>query len=141
MADNAGISFALCKKLAQDGHTVFLGAGSASKGKSAVNDIFSLYPKAEIVFFTWDITSEESIEAAARTVKESIDPHKLYAVVYNAGGLNRGKSGANSYVTFTLLKLSEAEENNKFYDRTIDGEFNFTSILESLRLTMLQVMF
>lgn len=92
---NQGIGFALCKKLAQDGHKVFLGARSAEKGEAAVKDILSAVPGANVEFVPCDVSSDDSVKAAASMVKEMIDPLKLYAIVNNAGtGLGHGNTSA-----------------------------------------------
>ena len=68
---------------------MFLGARSAAKGEAAVKEIADACTdpsiKTNIEYVQIDVCSEESVKAAAETIKAKLEPKKLYAVVNNAG--------------------------------------------------------
>ena len=85
---NTGIGYALCKLLATEhGCSVLLGSRTKSKGEKAVADIKKLAPNASVELVEIDVSSDESVAAAAAAVKAK--GVKLYGLVNNAGvGLN-----------------------------------------------------
>lgn len=86
---NAGIGYALCKQLAIENNVhVYLGSRSAEKGEFAVKSIVEIAPKAEVTLVVIDVSSDESVKAAA----ESLAGEKpFHAIVNNAGtGLAHG---------------------------------------------------
>ena len=79
---NAGIGFALCRQLAAEHNcTVYMGARNAERGKLAIAKIKDAHPKADVKLTIMDVSSDESVSAAAKTLSDI----KLYAVVNNAG--------------------------------------------------------
>ena len=85
---NTGIGYALCKLLATEhGCSVLLGSRTKSKGEKAVADIKKLAPNASVELVEIDVSSDESVAAAAAAVKAK--GVTLYGLVNNAGvGLN-----------------------------------------------------
>ena len=85
---NTGIGYALCKLLATEhGCSVLLGSRTKSKGEKAVADIKKLAPNASVELVEIDVSSDESVSAAAAAVKAK--GVTLYGLVNNAGvGLN-----------------------------------------------------
>ena len=67
---NTGIGYALCKLLATEhGCSVLLGSRTRSKGEKAVADIKKLAPNASVELVEIDVSSDESVAAAAAAVK------------------------------------------------------------------------
>jgi NAD(P)-dependent dehydrogenase (short-subunit alcohol dehydrogenase family) len=67
---NTGIGYALCKLLATEhGCSVLLGSRTKSKGEKAVADIKKLAPNASVELVEIDVSSDESVAAAAAAVK------------------------------------------------------------------------
>jgi len=93
---NTGIGFALCKQLVtEQACHVFLGSRSIDKGQAAVKAILEAAPGAKCEMVQIDTSSDESVAAAAQTVKNLLGEEKLYAVVNNAGtGLGHGVDAA-----------------------------------------------
>ena len=81
---NTGIGFAMCRQLAADhGCYVYLGARSVAKGQKAVAAITSAHPGVKVELVQVDVSSDESVRAAAAKFKSIGLP--LYGVVNNAG--------------------------------------------------------
>ena len=81
---NTGIGYALCKLLATEhGCSVLLGSRTKSKGEKAVADIKKLAPNASVELVEIDVSSDESVAAAAAAVKAK--GVTLYGLVNNAG--------------------------------------------------------
>ena len=81
---NSGIGFALCRQLAADhGCHVYLGSRSVDKGQKAVAAIKSAHPGVKVEMIQIDVSSDESVKAAAAKIKATGMP--LYALVNNAG--------------------------------------------------------
>ena len=92
---NQGIGLALCKSLAKDhGCHVFLGARSAEKGQEAVQMVKEYAgDAAKVDLVVIDVTSEESVEKAAKTLKDQAVT--LNAIVNNAAtGISHGTDSA-----------------------------------------------
>jgi len=89
---NSCIGFALCGQLVRErGCKVFLGSRSKAKGEEAVRlivdgakdsglDVDNCIKNVQI-----DVSSDESVALAAKTVESKLGSSKLYAVVNNAG--------------------------------------------------------
>jgi len=91
---NTGIGLALCKQLCKDhGATVFLGSRSVEKGEAAVRDVKKhAGAGARVELLRIDVSSDDSVRAAAATLKARGDV-RLTAIVNNAGtGLSHGSS-------------------------------------------------
>jgi carbonyl reductase 1 len=86
---NAGIGFALCRQLVIDHEChVFLGSRSSARGAEAVSSIQSMIPdgcKGLVELLTLDVGSDESVLAAAETLKSKLGGDRLYGIVNNAG--------------------------------------------------------
>ena len=66
---NTGIGYALCKLLATEhGCSVLLGSRTRSKGEKAVAEIRALAPSASVELVEIDVSSDESVAAAAAVV-------------------------------------------------------------------------
>jgi NAD(P)-dependent dehydrogenase (short-subunit alcohol dehydrogenase family) len=91
---NTGIGFALCKQLAaEDGCYVYLGSRNVEKGEVAIQAILEAAPECagRLELVQVDTASDESVAAAAATVKASLGSQLLYGIVNNAGtGLAHG---------------------------------------------------
>lgn len=93
---NAGIGLALCQQLLVDhGHTVFMGSRDLARGEAALSSLSlpeDVAAKCTVVEL--DVSSDESVAAAAAIVKEALgDEVFLYGIVNNAGtGLGHGVS-------------------------------------------------
>ena len=91
---NSGIGFALCRQLAtEDGCHVYLGSRNEGRGSAAVADIVKGAPEAKVELVVCDVSSDESVAAAAADVKARLaaDGATLYGIVNNAGtGLAHG---------------------------------------------------
>jgi NAD(P)-dependent dehydrogenase (short-subunit alcohol dehydrogenase family) len=88
---NSGIGYALCKQLAIENNVhVFLGSRSEEKGEIAVKSIVESAPDAEVTLVVIDVSSDESVKAAALSLAEE---KPFHAIVNNAGaGLAHGVS-------------------------------------------------
>ena len=81
---NSGIGFALCRQLAADhGCHVYLGSRSVGKGQKAVAAIKSAHPGVKVELIQVDVSSDESVKAAATKIKAT--GTTLYGLVNNAG--------------------------------------------------------
>jgi len=89
---NSGIGLALCLQLATEhGCHVYLGSRSVERGTAAVDSIKKENPSALVELVQVDVSSDESVKAAAATVQAKLGGEKLYALVNNAGtGLAHG---------------------------------------------------
>lgn len=93
---NTGIGFALCKQLVTEHNChVLLGARSQEKGEAAVEKIKEIAndKSGNIELVLIDVSKDESVTNAAKSVAEKCKSEKLYAIVNNAGlGLAHGVS-------------------------------------------------
>mmetsp|Transcript_89829 Transcript_89829/g.262570 ORF Transcript_89829/g.262570 Transcript_89829/m.262570 type:complete len:280 (-) Transcript_89829:80-919(-) len=90
---NAGIGLALCKQLVtENGCRVFMGSRSPEKGAAAAASLgLSEEAAKRLTVVQIDVGSDESVQAAAATVKGLLGEGMLYGLVNNAGaGLNQG---------------------------------------------------
>jgi len=96
---NSGIGAALCKQLAtEDGCFVFLGSRSVERGEKALSEM-GAGVEAKVTVVQCDISSPESVAAAAATVKAKLEA-PLFALVNNAGvGLAHGVSADEQIAT------------------------------------------
>ena len=101
---NSGIGAALCKQLAtEDGCFVFLGSRSVERGEKALSEM-GAGVEAKVTVVQCDISSPESVAAAAATVKAKLEA-PLFALVNNAGvGLAHGVS-ADEQIATNLVRL------------------------------------
>lgn len=81
----SGIGLALCKQLCKDhGAHVYLGARSAERGEMAVEQVkLHSEGKGSVELLVLDVASDESVQAAARQLKDK--DVTLTAIVNNAG--------------------------------------------------------
>eukprot|EP00026_Physarum_polycephalum_P016049 Phypoly_transcript_16880.p1 GENE.Phypoly_transcript_16880~~Phypoly_transcript_16880.p1 ORF type:complete len:244 (+),score=46.63 Phypoly_transcript_16880:87-818(+) len=80
---NQGIGFEIVRQLAQQGHTVFLGARSVEKGKEAVAQLHK-DNLTTVRALTLDVTSQDSVNAA---VKDFSAHHAHLDVLVNNAGI------------------------------------------------------
>ncbi|KAL1979101.1 hypothetical protein VTN96DRAFT_6848 [Rasamsonia emersonii] len=103
---NAGIGKATVIGLASHGATVYMGARNESKALAAIQEIKKELPTADIRFLGMDLTTLESVVAAARDLrsKESV----LHGLVNNAGimGVPFSKTDDGYEVQFQTNYLS-----------------------------------
>src|SRR5262245_42203320 len=78
---NKGIGHEAARKLAADGHTVFVGARDAARGEAAVTALRAATKSTKIDFVQLDVTDEQSIGRARDRIKEL---GKLDVLVNNA---------------------------------------------------------
>lgn len=99
---NQGIGFALCKQLAtQDACRVFLGSRNKERGEAAVASILADAPDAAIELLQVDVSSDESVAAAAAALKERLGGALLHALVNNAG-VGLAQAGASVDMIFDV---------------------------------------
>lgn len=84
---NQGIGLALCQQLLRDhGCRVFMTSRSPERGSAALASLeLPEEVAARCTVVPMDVTSDESVQSAAATVKEALGSSPLYAVVNNAG--------------------------------------------------------
>ncbi|GAA4602497.1 SDR family oxidoreductase [Actinoallomurus liliacearum] len=78
---NKGIGFATARELAQDGHTVLLGARDPERGGAAATELAGKGLDAR--FVRLDVTDPDTIAAAARLISETYG--RLDILINNAG--------------------------------------------------------
>lgn len=78
---NKGLGYETARRLGELGWRVFLGARDEARGREATERLAAC--GANVTFVPLDVTSDESVAAAVRTVRESTD--KLDVLVNNAG--------------------------------------------------------
>jgi len=79
---NTGIGYEAARALAGRGARVLLGCRSEEKAKGAIDRIRAIHANADVAWIPLDLTDLESVEAAARIVRE--EP-RLDVLVNNAG--------------------------------------------------------
>eukprot|EP00939_MAST-03C_sp_MAST-3C-sp1_P000200 g200.t1 len=80
---NAGIGLALCRQLAVDkGCHVYMGTRSRERGEKGLKEITEKYPHALVDLVEIDVGKDESVHAAAKSLKSK--GVTLYALVNNA---------------------------------------------------------
>ena len=104
---NSGIGLALCTQLVEAGHRVFLGSRNEARGMAAIHSIG--HPNCSLVVI--DVTSQASVDAAARQVRETLGGQTLYAIVNNAGvGLMHADITPNDIIDVNLLGAKRVSE-------------------------------
>ena len=83
---NTGIGKSICRVLSQHGVKVYLAARTPTKALSAIDDIKSVVPKADIHFLQLDLLSFEAVKDAAASFKSR--EKRLDILVNNAGMIN-----------------------------------------------------
>ncbi|MCM3920551.1 SDR family oxidoreductase [Frankia sp. AiPs1] len=87
---NKGLGFETARRLTEAGHTVYVGARDADRGREAAQRLGAR-------FVQLDVTDEDSVEAAAKTVQA--EAGGLDVLVNNAGIVGAGKLGRLGEVT------------------------------------------
>ncbi|WP_261568867.1 SDR family NAD(P)-dependent oxidoreductase [Frankia gtarii] len=87
---NKGLGFETARRLTEAGHTVYVGARNADRGREAAGRLGAR-------FVQLDVTDEDSVEAAAKTVRA--EAGGLDVLVNNAGIVGAGKPGPLGEVT------------------------------------------
>lgn len=82
---NRGLGFATARRLAQDGHDVWIGARDEVKGQSACEAIRAAVPKAMVELVPIDLASLASIRTAAERAIERLEGAPLDVLFHNAG--------------------------------------------------------
>lgn len=92
---NQGIGLALAKQLVADhGCHVYLGSRSAEKGNKVLEEEFEAGDSVELLQI--DVSSDESVEAAASDLSARLGDEKLYAIVNNAGIISNEQNRASA---------------------------------------------
>ncbi|NEA38952.1 SDR family NAD(P)-dependent oxidoreductase [Streptomyces sp. SID11385] len=107
---NKGIGLAVARGLAGLGFTVAVGARDAARGAAAVESLRAEGARAFAVAL--DVTSEESVAAAARTIEETAG--RLDVLVNNAGIGGTTEDGAQDPTTLDLDVLRTVLDTNVF---------------------------
>ena len=82
---NKGLGFETARRLIEDGHSVYLGSRDAKRGRAAAEAVGGR-------FIELDVTSDESVDAAARDIRRR--DGRLDVLINNAGiGGGRSKPG------------------------------------------------
>lgn len=89
---NKGLGFETARRLAGAGHTVYIGARDAGRGSAAATRLGARFVRL-------DVTDEDSVKAAAETVRA--EAGRLDVLVNNAGIAGAGKLGRVGEVTGT----------------------------------------
>jgi len=101
---NSGIGFELVRLLAEQGHTVYLGARNERAGKEAVGQLHA-DGLGSVKFVCLDVTDAASIQAAKETIEKAED--KLDVLVNNAGISVRANQNPASISASTVRDTME----------------------------------
>ncbi|MFJ4700425.1 MULTISPECIES: SDR family oxidoreductase [unclassified Streptomyces] len=107
---NKGIGLAIARGLADLGFTVAVGARDEARGAAAAESLRAEGARAFAVVL--DVTSEESVAAAARTVAE--EAGRLDVLVNNAGISGSTEDGAQDPTTLDLDVVRTVLDTNVF---------------------------
>ncbi|MFJ8745160.1 SDR family NAD(P)-dependent oxidoreductase [Embleya sp. NPDC127516] len=104
---NKGLGFEAARRLGELGWTIFLGSRDEGRGRAAADKLTD--GGAKVVMVPLDVTSDESVTAAVRLVREHTD--RLDVLINNAGAPGRGIAPADATV----------EEIHSVYDTNVYG--------------------
>ncbi|WP_067563358.1 SDR family NAD(P)-dependent oxidoreductase [Nocardia acidivorans] len=110
---NKGLGWEAARRLGELGWTIFLGSRDAARGQRAVAKLIA--GGANTVLVPLDVTSEESVSAAVRLVREHTD--RLDVLINNAGAPGRGTAPAAVRI----------EEIHAVYDTNVYGPIRVTN--------------
>jgi NAD(P)-dependent dehydrogenase (short-subunit alcohol dehydrogenase family) len=109
---NKGLGFEAARRLGELGWTIFLGSRDESRGQAAADKLTA--GGANVVMVLLDVTSDESVTAAVRLVREHTD--RLDVLINNAGA--PGKIVAPADAT--------ADDIHSVYDTNVYGPIRVT---------------
>ncbi|MGW1990914.1 SDR family oxidoreductase [Embleya sp. NPDC001921] len=109
---NKGLGFEAARRLGELGWTIFLGSRDEGRGRAAAETLTD--GGAKVVMVPLDVTSDESVAAAVRLVREHTD--RLDVLINNAGASGRGITPADATV----------EEIHSVYDTNVYGPIRVT---------------
>ncbi|MGI5171014.1 SDR family NAD(P)-dependent oxidoreductase [Spirillospora sp. CA-253888] len=109
---NKGLGFEAARRLGERGWKVFLGSRDEGRGRAAAARLSD--GGADVVLVPLDVTSEESVAGAVRTVRGHID--RLDVLINNAGAPGRGVAPADA----------TADEIHSVYDTNVYGPVRVT---------------
>ncbi|WP_331772067.1 SDR family oxidoreductase (plasmid) [Embleya sp. NBC_00888] len=109
---NKGLGFEAARRLGELGWTIFLGSRDEGRGRAAAEKLTD--GGAKVVMVPLDVTSDESVAAAVRLVREHTD--RLDVLINNAGAPGRGIAPADA----------TAEEIHSVYDTNVYGPIRVT---------------
>ncbi|MGR6917669.1 SDR family NAD(P)-dependent oxidoreductase [[Actinomadura] parvosata] len=109
---NKGLGLEAGRRLGELGWTIFLGSRDEGRGREAADKLAA--GGARVVMVPLDVTSDESVAAAVRLVREHTD--RLDVLINNAGAPGRGIAPAQATV----------EEIHGVYDTNVYGPIRVT---------------
>ncbi|NJP88479.1 SDR family NAD(P)-dependent oxidoreductase [Nonomuraea sp. FMUSA5-5] len=109
---NKGLGLEAGRRLGELGWTIFLGSRDEGRGREAAGKLAA--GGARVVMVPLDVTSDESVAAAVRLVREHTD--RLDVLINNAGAPGRGITPARATV----------EEIHGVYDTNVYGPIRVT---------------
>lgn len=109
---NKGLGLETARRLGELGWTVFLGSRDEGRGRAAADKLAA--GGANVVMVPLDVTSDESVAAAVRLVREHTD--RLAVLVNNAGAPGKGTAPADA----------TADDIHAVYDTNVYGPIRVT---------------
>ncbi|MFI6515636.1 SDR family NAD(P)-dependent oxidoreductase [Spirillospora sp. NPDC050679] len=109
---NKGLGLEAARRLGEQGWKIFLGSRDEGRGRAAAARLAD--GGADVVMVPLDVTSDESVAGAVRTVREHTD--RLDVLINNAGAPGRGVAPADA----------TAEEIHSVYDTNVYGPVRVT---------------
>ncbi|GAA2277341.1 SDR family NAD(P)-dependent oxidoreductase [Nonomuraea roseoviolacea subsp. roseoviolacea] len=109
---NKGLGLEAARRLAGHGWKIFLGSRDEGRGREAADKLAA--DGADVVLVPLDVTSDESVAAAVRLVREHTD--RLDVLINNAGAPGRAVPPADATV----------EEVHSVYDTNVYGPIRVT---------------
>ncbi|MEV1239282.1 SDR family oxidoreductase [Nonomuraea sp. NPDC050022] len=109
---NKGLGLEAARRLGEQGWTIFLGSRDEGRGRAAADKLIG--GGANVVMVPLDVTSDESVTAAVRLVREHTD--RLDVLINNAGAPGRAIAPADATV----------DEIHSVYDTNVYGPIRVT---------------
>jgi NAD(P)-dependent dehydrogenase (short-subunit alcohol dehydrogenase family) len=118
---NTGVGFQIVKALAENNYTVFIGARNIEKGKAAASEL-----GANSIAIELDVTKQNTIDAAAATVKERFG--KLDLLVNNAAisRIATGDADINDILNSQKASVADIDEVKAVWNTNVFGVITVT---------------